>query len=102
MSTTIHRSRRAMQQVITLIKILGRRAFLAFGLVTFLVAALLATVNITSRYALKLYVEDQLRRIPWDLALYQRGGALTDEIPNQVRAVEGIKQVESLAFLRAQ
>src|SRR5436305_1657395 len=44
-----------------LLGILGRRAILTFGLVTFLVGALLATVNITSRYALKLYVEDQLR-----------------------------------------
>jgi hypothetical protein len=86
----------------TLIKILGKRAFLSFGLVTFLVAALLATVNITSRYALKLYVEDQLSRIPWDMAMYQRGGALDDEIPNRIREVQGIKQVESLAFLRAQ
>ena len=56
-----------------LLGILGRRAFLTFGLVTFLVGALLATVNITSRYALKLYVDDQLRRIPWDLAVYQQG-----------------------------
>src|SRR5437763_1079067 len=52
-----------------LLQILGRRTMLTFGLVTFLVAALLATVNITSRYALKLYVDDQLRRIPWDLAV---------------------------------
>ena len=48
-----------------LLRILGSRAFIAFGLVTFLVSALLATVNLTSRYALKLYVEDQLTRIPW-------------------------------------
>ena len=49
-----------------LLAILGRRTMLTFGLVTFMVGALLATVNITSRYALKVYVDDQLQRIPWD------------------------------------
>ena len=44
-----------------LLGILGRRTTLAFGLVTLLVGALLATVNMTSRYALKVYVDDQLR-----------------------------------------
>ena len=42
--------------------ILGRRTFLTFGLVAFLVGALLATVNLTSRYALKEYVAYQLDR----------------------------------------
>jgi hypothetical protein len=86
-----------------LVVILGRRAFLTFGLVTFLVTALLATVNITSRYALKQYVDDQLRRIPWDLAIYQRnapdGGVET--ITTRLASVPGIQRVESLAFLRA-
>ena len=36
-----------------------------------MVAALLAAVNITSRHALKSYVENQLERIPWDLAMIQ-------------------------------
>src|SRR5207253_2115349 len=35
-----------------LLAILGRRTILTFGLVTFLVGALLATVHVTSRYAL--------------------------------------------------
>ena len=69
-----------------LLRILGRRAFMTFGLVTFLVSALLATVNLTSRYALKVYVEDQLSRIPWDLAIYQRGGITgRDKLPAAVR-----------------
>ena len=85
-----------------LLRILGRRAFVAFGLVTFLVSALLATVNLTSRYALKLYVEDQLTRIPWDLAVYQRTGVTGhDPLPDAVRSVPGITRVESLVFLRA-
>jgi hypothetical protein len=85
-----------------LLRILGRRAFLTFGLVTFLVSALLATVNLTSRYALKVYVEDQLSRIPWDLAVYQRAGITgRDELPSVVRKVDGVTDVESLVFLRA-
>src|SRR5438093_4282377 len=85
-----------------LLGILGRRAFLTFGLVTFLVGALLATVNITSRYALKLYVDDQLRRIPWDLAIYQQGAVGTDRsLPAHIARTRGVTRVESLAFLRA-
>ncbi|HVZ21279.1 MAG TPA: hypothetical protein VG871_09475, partial [Vicinamibacterales bacterium] len=62
-----------------LLSILGRRTMMTFGLVTFLVGALLATVNITSRYALKSYVDDQLNRIPWDLAVYQEGALNGDD-----------------------
>src|SRR5438876_11248542 len=85
-----------------LLGILGRRAFLTFGLVTFLVGALLATVNITSRYALKLYVDDQLRRIPWDLAVYQQGAVANDRtLATHIAKTSGVTRVESLAFLRA-
>src|SRR5712692_6615114 len=85
-----------------LLGILGRRAFLTFGLVTFLVGALLATVNVTSRYALKLYVDDQLRRIPWDLAVYQQGAVGNDRsLRTHIASTRGVTRVESLAFLRA-
>jgi len=85
-----------------LLGILGRRAALTFGLVTFLVGALLATVNITSRYALKLYVDDQLRRIPWDLAIYQQGAVGNDRsLSRHIANTRGVTRVESLAFLRA-
>ena len=85
-----------------LLRILGRRAFVSFGLVTFLVSALLATVNLTSRYALKVYVEDQLSRIWWDLAIYQRGGITgRDRLPAAVSRVPGVARVENLVFLRA-
>jgi hypothetical protein len=85
-----------------LLGILGRRAILTFGLVTFLVGALLATVNITSRYALKLYVDDQLRRIPWDLAVYQQGAVGNDRsLPAHIAKTKGVTRVESMAFLRA-
>ena len=85
-----------------LLGILGRRTILTFGFVTFLVGALLATVNITSRYALKLYVDDQLRRIPWDLAVYQQGAVGSDRtLHTHIAKAAGITRVESLAFLRA-
>jgi hypothetical protein len=85
-----------------LLEILGRRTFLTFGLVTFLVGALLATVNITSRYALKTYVDDQLRRIPWDLAVYQQGAVHGDRtLQSYIGEARGITKVETLAFLRA-
>ena len=71
-------------------------------MVTLLVSALLATVDITSRHALKVYVEDQLQRIPWDLAVYQRSaGSEVGTIQQRLQAVDGLERVESLAFLRA-
>src|SRR5712692_6475876 len=85
-----------------LLRILGRRTLLTFGLVTFLVGAVLATVNVTSRYALKLYVDDQLRRIPWDLAVYQQGAVNGDRsLQIHIARTRGIARVETLAFLRA-
>jgi hypothetical protein len=85
-----------------LLGILGRRTILTFGLVTFLVGALLATVNITSRYALKVYVDDQLRRIPWDLAIYQQGAVGNDRsLQGHIARTTGVTRVESMAFLRA-
>ena len=84
-----------------LLGIIGRRAFFTFGTVTFLVGALLATVNVTSRYAIKRYVDDQLSRIHWDVAVYQTEGYDADlQLPKRLEATEGLVRVESLAFLR--
>lgn len=81
--------------------ILGRRAFLAFAVVTFLTAGLLAAINLASRHALKLYIEDQLSRLAWDVALYQTSEfSLSKEISPKLRSVSGIERVESLTFLR--
>ena len=91
-----------MRRLHLLIAVLGRRAGLTFGVVTLLVSALLATVDITSRHALKVYVEDQLQRIPWDVAVYQRSaGSDVGTIQQRLQAVDGLERVESLAFLRA-
>ncbi|MEE8162077.1 MAG: hypothetical protein V3T61_10620, partial [Acidobacteriota bacterium] len=92
----------SLKLVQRLIAILGQRAFWSFAVVTLLVAALLAAVNITSRHALKSYVEDQLERIPWDLAMIQTTGfSLTSELSQRMSSVEGLEQVESLVLLRA-
>ncbi|MBI4489494.1 MAG: ABC transporter permease [Deltaproteobacteria bacterium] len=84
-----------------LAKILGRRAFFAFGVVTLLTAGLLAAINLASRHALKLYIEDQLSRLQWDVALYQTSEfSLSAEVSPRLRSVSGVERVESLAFLR--
>ncbi|PYQ53145.1 MAG: hypothetical protein DMF78_09840 [Acidobacteria bacterium] len=84
-----------------LLAILGKRAFVTFGTVTFLVGALLATVNVTSRYAVKRYVDDQLDRIHWDVALYQTEGfASAPDLPRRMAAARGIRRVETMTFLR--
>lgn len=93
-----------LKLLIRLVTILSKRAFWSFGVVTFLVASLLASVNIASRYAVKSYVEDQLQRIPWDLVIYQSSGFSTElisELSERVSSVEGLKQVEIMTLLRA-
>ena len=84
-----------------LLPAIGRTAFLGFGAVTFLVAALLSAVNITSRYALSLYVEDQLSRTPWDLVVYDQTGGSNPALTARLRSLESVQQVEELVFLRA-
>lgn len=85
-----------------LAKILGKRAFFAFGIVTLLVAGLLAAINLASHHALKLYIEDQLSRLAWDIALYQTSDfTISAEVSPQLKAITGITRVESLSFLRS-
>lgn len=85
-----------------LLGVLGKRAFRTFAVVTFLMAGLLATVNLASRHALKLFVDDQLERTPWDLLVLQSGiGDLGAAVPDRIRDVDGVTQVETVALLRA-
>ncbi len=84
-----------------LIRILGKRVFVSFCVVTFLTAALLSAVNLASRYALKVYVEAQLDRTPWDFTIYKPGPFTSkDDLPEHLRQTPGIRRVERLAFLR--
>ena len=87
-----------------LLRVLGDRVFWSFVVVTFLMAGLLATVNLASRYALKEYIDGQLRRTPWDLSVYQSGSndPIGDTItPRNMRHIRGIKRVDPLPILRA-
>jgi FtsX-like permease family len=87
---------------VRLAQILGKRAFLAFGIVTLLVAGLLAAINLASHHALKLYVEDQLSRLSWDIALYQTSDfTISAEVAPKLRQIQGITRIESLSFLRS-
>ncbi len=88
--------------VLRLAKILGKRSFLVCGLVTLLIVTLLATINLSSRYALKLYIEDQINRLPWDVAIYQISEFPTSpEVAKELKSVKGIERGERLSFLRA-
>lgn len=86
-----------------LMRVLGARVFWSFALVTFLMAALLASVNMASRFALKDYVASQLEQTPWDFTVFETGGTGVQNLSaiDRVRSVEGVEQVESLALLRA-
>jgi hypothetical protein len=75
---------------------------MAFGIVTLLVAGLLAAIHLASHHALKLYVEDQLSRLSWDIALYQTSDfTISAEVGPKLRSIQGLTRVESLSFLRS-
>jgi ABC-type lipoprotein release transport system permease subunit len=84
-----------------LFKVLGRRPFVVFSLVTGLVVFLLAAVTVTSRYAMQRYVADQVERVPWDLSIYQTAEVpLADQLRDGIAGVRGIAAAERLVFLR--
>jgi hypothetical protein len=69
--------------------------------VTFLIVAILASVNIASRFALKQYIEDQLSRINWDISAYQTGDvAAIPDITSALESTDGISAHNNLLFLR--
>src|SRR5712691_5942283 len=84
-----------------LFKVLGRRPFVVFGLVTALVVCLLAAVTVTSRYAMQRYVADQVERVPWDLSIYQTAEvSLAEKLQAAIAGVPGVAAAERLTFLR--
>jgi len=91
-----------MRVSLRLMRVLGGRVFWSFALVTFLMAALLASVNLASRFALKDYVSGQLERTPWDFTVFQTGGNdIRQSVAKTIRSVTGVESVEVLAILRA-
>jgi len=85
-----------------LFRVVGRPVFQTFCLVSFLVVFLLAAVNVTSRHAMQLYVDDQVKRVPWDVSVYQTADVpQAGEVHDAIAATKGVAQAERLYFLRA-
>ena len=82
------------QPVWPFMRVVGKKAFLAFYLVTLLVVAILAATNVVSKYALKSYTEDQIQRIHLDSIAYQTSEITTiAEVKNQLSQIEGVRSV---------
>ncbi len=83
-----------------LLRVVGRKAFLAFFLVTFFVVAILSATNVVSKYALKSYTEDQIDRIKWDAIAYQAAPvpevALAKEDISAITGVNSVVDVGSM------
>lgn len=82
-----------------LMRVVGKKAFYAFFLVTFLVVAILAATNVVSKYALKSFTEDQIRRINWDAVAYQT--AAVSEVARVKQELAGIPGVVSVVDLNS-
>lgn len=83
------------------LKVFGKRVFAGYGVVSLLSVAILAALYLTTRYGIHAYVSDQLERIPWDIAIVQRGEAHRyEELQRRYRAISGVRAVESIGFIR--
>ncbi len=81
--------------------VLGRRSFYSFSLITFLIVAILGATYITSRHALKIYTEDQLRRLSYDITVYQSVEIPDGEkISQSIAPIPGVNAVHHFAFFR--
>ena len=90
-----------VQALPTLFRIIGKRVFLTFALVSFLVVGLLAAINVTSRHAMQRYVTDQVERMPWDVSVYQTADVpQAGEVHDSIAATRGVSHAERLYFLR--
>lgn len=82
-------------------RVFGARIFWPFALISALVVFLLATVNIASHAALRRYVDDQVKRLPWDVSVYQTAEVpLADSVFKDVARTTGISAAQRLYFLR--
>lgn len=75
-----------------LMRVVGKGPFYAFGLLTFLVVAILAATNVVSKYALKVYTEGQINRINWDAIVYQ-----TSDIPEIARMKRELGRMDGVS-----
>src|SRR3990172_1243418 len=84
-----------------LLRVVGRRILLGYGVVALLSVAILASLFLASRYGLEAYVSDQIERIPWEIAVLQRGEThrFTD-LRDEYLKLDGVRDVQGLGFLR--
>lgn len=64
-------------------------------IVTFLVVAILAATNVVSKYALKSYTEDQIKRINWDAVSYQ-----TSDISEIAKLKKELSEIEAVSSVK--
>ncbi len=84
-----------------LLRVVGRRVMLGYGVVALLSVAILASLYMASRYGLEAYVDDQLGRIPWEISVIQRGETYRyAELQEKYRQRAGVREVQGLGFLR--
>ena len=86
-----------------LFNLFGRQIVFYFGGLCFLSVAVLASLSLTSKYALKSYVSEQITRLPWDMTVIQQTPLYNyPELGKRFENIEGVKNVEALGFLRVQ
>ena len=86
-----------------LLRVFGKRALFGYGVVVLLSVAVLAALDLASRYGLHAYVSDQLTRIPWDISLIQRGEPHRfQELYDKYTVIPQVRSVEMVGFLRIQ
>ena len=77
-----------------LMRVVGKGPFYAFGILTFLVVAILAATNVVSKFALKSYTEDQISRINWDAIVYQTSDVTqVSAMKQELARVDGVTSV---------
>ena len=93
--------RKQSQSAWPVMKIVGKKVFYIFFMVTCLVVAVLAATNIVSKYALRSYTEDQIRQLHWDAVLYQMKDIWeTEKLHAGVAEQAGVTRVERMGTVR--
>jgi hypothetical protein len=86
-----------------LFNVFGKRVAVLFGLISFLLVSVLASLYLMAGYAMESYVSDQVDRIPWDVTAGQRE-VIGDykNFQSGLRNIPGVKKVEAFGFVRVQ
>ncbi|OFV96185.1 MAG: hypothetical protein A3F68_04985 [Acidobacteria bacterium RIFCSPLOWO2_12_FULL_54_10] len=86
-----------------LFRVFAKRVCFLYGAVSMLTVAILASLYMTSGYAIEGYITDQLERMPWDIAVLQRGDTSRFvEMRDQIAELEDIERIESFGLLRVE